>query len=469
MLKLYKLNFFGFYLLISFILISLCESFPQNIYPYTYPYKDGIPFERFKERRQKIIKSMNQNSALLVFSSDFTDCKQFLSGYHQSSDMYYLTGNVDSKSILLLTFTPVEIDGIPVNEIYFVKNQDSNSVKWTGLKLSSNDAEKILKIEKSFDLSRFESISSKALNNCDTLFVLLPNPSDHGGISGPPADAQLQEIRKLSDILPNLTIIYSFNDIKKLREIKDADEIRLMKKAIELSGKGIIKAMEAAKSGMFEYQLQSIFEYVTKYGGCTGNAFEPIVGSGLTTCFMHYSRNNKKIDAGDMVIMDCGAGYGGYNADLTRTFPVSGKFTYAQKIIYNIVLEAHDSAVADCMQGNPFMKPHLTAMRVIKKRLSELGLLKDEADYKRYFPHGTSHYLGLETHDVGTYSELKPGVVITIEPGIYIPQGSPCDSKWWNIGVRIEDDVLITGGKPEILSESPPKTIKEIEKIIGKK
>jgi Xaa-Pro aminopeptidase len=161
-----------------------------------------------------------------------------------------------------------------------------------------------------------------------------------------------------------------------------------------------------------------------------------------------------------------GAEYHGYSADITRTLPVSGTFTVQQRTLYEIVLKAQEAGIRDCIAGNEFKNPHKSAFRIISEALLKLGIASDEDDVRRYFPHGTSHYLGLDVHDPGDYQPLQPGQVITVEPGIYIPAGSPCDPKWWNIGIRIEDDVLITDNLPVVLSGNLPKKTSEIEKII---
>ena len=169
---------------------------------------------------------------------------------------------------------------------------------------------------------------------------------------------------------------------------------------------------------------------------------------------------------GDLLVVDIGAEYHGYAADVTRTLPVNGKFTKEQKTIYNIVLKAQIAGIRACKVGNKFWAPNIAAISVIKKGLLQVGLIEKGFEYRKYFMHGTSHYLGLDVHDAGLYGILKPGNVITVEPGIYIPEGSDCDPKWWNIGIRIEDDVLITSAGPDILSDCVPKSVEEIEKLM---
>jgi Xaa-Pro aminopeptidase len=182
---------------------------------------------------------------------------------------------------------------------------------------------------------------------------------------------------------------------------------------------------------------------------------------------MHYTSNSSLLIPGDMVVMDIGAQYQGYAADVTRTVPVSGVFSGEQKIIYQLVLDAQTVAIRYATPGYKFWTPHEEAVRTIGKGLIKHGIIKKWSDIGDYFIHGTSHYLGLDVHDTGIYSALQPGEVITVEPGIYIPEGSPCDPKWWNIYVRIEDDILITDGPARVISSSAPKTISEIESLMS--
>lgn len=228
-----------------------------------------------------------------------------------------------------------------------------------------------------------------------------------------------------------------------------------------------MELMRAMDSTWTEYQVQAAIQYEFMKRGAEACGYPSICGAGENTCILHYVTNRKPMDRNDLIVVDCGAEYHGYTADITRTLPANGKFSPEQKAIYDIVLEAQLAGIAKCKTGNEFRDPHKAAVAVVKKRLKELGIIQKEEDYVLYFFHGTSHYLGLDVHDAGMYGPLQPGNVITVEPGIYIPAGSPCDPKWWNIGVRIEDDVLITSGEPENLSGSVPKTTADVEKMMA--
>ncbi|MEO5571134.1 MAG: M24B family metallopeptidase, partial [Bacteroidia bacterium] len=254
-----------------------------------------------------------------------------------------------------------------------------------------------------------------------------------------------------------------------LREIKTGEELLLLEKAIGITCTGFIEALKAAEPGMTEYQLQAINEYCWNRAGSEYAGYPSIVGGGENSCVLHYETNRKKLVQGDMLVMDMGAEYHGYTADVTRSFPVNGKFSSEQKAIYQLVYDAQKAGIEMCKPGNGFQDPHRAASKVLLDGLKKLGIIKKDDELQNYFMHGTSHYLGLDVHDPGTYGDLKPNSVITVEPGIYIKEGSDCDKKWWDIGVRIEDDVLITNDGHRVLSDCVPKTVEEIEKLMAEK
>ena len=252
----------------------------------------------------------------------------------------------------------------------------------------------------------------------------------------------------------------------KLRQVKTTDELTLMINAIDFTCNAQRELMKALRPGMNEYEAEALIEYVFMKNGSECPGFPSILGGGENSCILHYVSNRRELNEGDLLVCDIGAEYHNYTADVTRTLPVSGKFTEEQKQIYNIVLEAQQAGIIVSREGNKFWEPGNEAKRVIAQGLLELEIITDPSQVKQYFMHGTSHYLGLDVHDVGLFGPLERGNVITVEPGIYIPEGSPCNPKWWNIGVRIEDDVLITEGGPEVLSSCVPKTISVIETLM---
>lgn len=260
---------------------------------------------------------------------------------------------------------------------------------------------------------------------------------------------------------------YMLNEIlSNLRETKTEEEMVLLKKAIEISAVGQIEIMKAMHPNMSETEIQGVHEFVYKKYGAEYEGYPSIVGGGNNGCILHYIENNKLEVGEDLVLMDLGAEYHGYTADVTRTIPANGKFTKEQKLIYDIVYNAQEAGIKASVVGAPFQAPGKAASKVVAEGLVKLGIISDVSEARTYFPHGTSHYLGLDVHDKGTYAPFKHNTLITVEPGIYIPEGSDCDKKWWGIAVRIEDDILITDNGPVNLSAMAPRTTEAIEKMM---
>jgi Xaa-Pro aminopeptidase len=228
--------------------------------------------------------------------------------------------------------------------------------------------------------------------------------------------------------------------------------------------------MRAINPKMSETEIEGIFMYVHKHYGAEDEGYPPIVGSGANTCILHYEENNVTQVKNQLVLMDVGAEYHGYSADVTRTVPANGKFTEEQKAIYQIVYDAQEEVFKLCKEGVPYADLEKKTHEVLTAGLMKLGIIKDEKELGKYYPHGVSHHLGLDVHDKGEYGgPLKANMVITVEPGIYIPEGSPCDKKYWNIGVRIEDDVQIGKDHGTLLSIDAPRKWEDVEKMAAEK
>ena len=254
-----------------------------------------------------------------------------------------------------------------------------------------------------------------------------------------------------------------------LREKKSPEEIILLKKAIRISTQGQIEVMKAIHSEMTEREVQGIHQLVFKIYGAAHEGYPSIVGAGDNACVLHYVTNDKTDLKKQLILMDLGAEYKGYTADVTRTIPVSGIFSPEQRAIYQIVFDAQTAGINAAINGTTFRAVSEATNEVVQKGLLALGLIEKKEEYRRYLPHGISHHIGLDVHDPGLYDKLSPSMVITVEPGIYIPEGSPCDPKWWNIGIRIEDDILITETAPINLSSNAPRSWKDIEAMMAKK
>lgn len=255
----------------------------------------------------------------------------------------------------------------------------------------------------------------------------------------------------------------------ELRQVKTPEEMVLLKKAVRISAMGQREVMKAMHPGMSEMEVQGIHEYVYKIYGSEYEGYPSIVGAGNNGCVLHYIENSKMNLENDLVLMDLGAEYHGYTADVTRTIPANGKFTPEQKKIYDLVYEAQEAGIKASVIGNKLSTPDTEARKVVNVGLVKLGIAKDEADARQYFPHGTSHHLGLDVHDPSLRGAFESNMVITVEPGIYIPNGSDCDEKWWGIAVRIEDDILITENGPINLSAEAPRKSNEIEALMKEK
>jgi Xaa-Pro aminopeptidase len=272
-------------------------------------------------------------------------------------------------------------------------------------------------------------------------------------------------------INPNATSRYDGatlgEQLDELRAVKTDEELALLRRAIRISAQGQREVMKLLRPDMGEMDVQGLHEYVYRRYGAEFQGYPSIVGGGANGCILHYETNDRQRLDNDLVLMDCGAEYHGYSADVTRTAPPSGKFSPTQRQIYELVLAAQEAGFAACRPGAEFNAPNKATQDVVANGLLKLGIIKKKEEFRRYYPHGASHYLGLDVHDRGSYGPLRAGNVITVEPGIYIPAGSPCDPKWWNIGVRIEDDVLITATGYENLSAEAPRTVADIEKLMA--
>jgi Xaa-Pro aminopeptidase len=254
-----------------------------------------------------------------------------------------------------------------------------------------------------------------------------------------------------------------------LREIKTPEEMLLLRKAVEISCQGQNEVMKVVRPDMSELEIQGLHEYVHKKYGAEEVGYGSIIGAGENGCVLHYMENAKTKVGNTLLLMDVGAEYHGYTADVTRTIPANGKFSNEERMIYQIVYDAQEAAFKTLREGSKWRDAEVAARNTVADGLLKLGIIKDKNEASRYYPHGLGHHIGLDVHDRGNYNTLKKNMVMTIEPGIYIPEGSECDKKWWSIAVRIEDDALITETGYELLSRFAPRSIEEIEKMIAQK
>ena len=267
----------------------------------------------------------------------------------------------------------------------------------------------------------------------------------------------------------NFDIVLLERFMASLREVKTQEELTLLKRAVQISAQGQREVMKAINPNMTEREVQGIHQLVYKKYGAAHEGYPSIVGAGDNACVLHYITNDKTDIENQLILMDLGAEYNGYTADVTRTIPVSGKFTPEQRALYEIVYESQTAGIEAAKKGVSFNTITQICFKVVQEGLLELGIIKNPDEFRRYLPHGVSHHIGLDVHDPRYTPYLKPNMVITVEPGIYIPEGSSCDPKWWDIGIRIEDDILITEGEPVNLSADAPRAWDKIESLMSEK
>lgn len=400
------------------------------------------------ERQTKLISQLDSNSAAVLKAAEGkTKANDVPYPYHQESNFLYLTGIKAPGNYLLLIPQGTEIDGKKIHTIFFGtgKLEDSTDV---------SDNELILNADRLKDI--FDSI----LPSLTTLYVSAP---DLGFINDWLNNKRYyidKDARKeLENKFPNLKAKYISGLEAKLREIKSETELKHIQKAIDITGDGLKRAMTNCKPGMYEYELQAEIEFEMTRQGAESEGFSSIVGSGPNSHILHYDKNHRQMKAGELVVMDVGAEYNGYSADITRTIPVSGKFTKAQRELYGLILNIQKDIFK-------IIKPGLA----LKDIDNQFKALVSEKGYKKYIKHGITHHIGLDVHDVWSSDTLKQGMVITVEPGLYIPEDDKdIDQKYRGIAIRIEDDVLVTNTGCVVLSKNIPKEIKDIKSIIKRR
>lgn len=445
---------------------GLAQDIPIKIKGELYD-SDRLTPEFHQGRRDALRALMPEGSVAIFFANPVRNRNNDVDyEYAQNPDFYYLTGLLEPNAVVLIFKEETKINGIKTKEVIFVQDRNPKRETWEGKRLGIEG----VRTKLGFNVVLLNSEFQNTAFDFSSFKTILP-PFNFRDVRNEDGDGDLYDLWKSFE-----TRTEKLGDLKnakqqeelmsKLRMYKQPEELTLLRKAISITCEAENQLMRAAKPNMTEYQSEAIVEFFFKHRGAEFEGYPSILGSGENSCVLHYNTNRKRFENGDLLLSDVGAEYHGYTADVTRTFPVNGKFSPEQRIIYELVLEAQTQGINACLSGNGFWDPHQAAAKVIGKGLKKLGIIKDETEYRRYFIHGTSHYLGLDVHDLGLYGPLEPGQVITVEPGIYIPEGSDCDPKWWNIGIRIEDDILITNGQPENLSAGSPRTIAEIEAIM---
>lgn len=431
---------------------------------------DLLSAEFHKGRRDALRALMPDSSVAIFFSAPVhTRANDVTFDYHQDPNFYYLCGLREPNSVLIIFKEKRKIDTLFTDEILFVQKRSPRDEAWTGRRFGIAGAKEQFKVASVLEGSDFMSLGIDYTRFSTVMYFPLPDDAHDNADDRADLYSMIEyfrkQVTKSTSVNSNTRLLSECMAV--LRQIKQPEEMVLLRRAIEISNEAHMELMRALDSTMSEYHAQAIIQYEFMRRGAEACGYPSICGAGENSCILHYVNNRKPMEHNDLIVVDAGAEYHGYTADITRTLPANGKFSPEQKAIYDIVLEAQLAGIAACKKGNEFRDPHKAAVAVVKKGLKKLGIIQKEDEAGMYFFHGTSHYLGLDVHDPGLYGALQPGNVITVEPGIYIPAGSPCDPKWWNIGVRIEDDVLITDGEPEVLSGVVPKTTDAVEKLMA--
>jgi len=431
----------------------------------------------FAARRAALLARMPAGSVAVLRAPAEPD--QSVDPFRQDSDFWYLTGFPDSDAVALLR--PGAADG--KRYVLFVRPKDFGEEQWSGWRVGVDAARSEHGADDAHPIADFEQRARELLKGAQSLLI-----RDGGDGAFREAllaawhrgDADARALRPAADLGPL---------VHQLRLVKDAAEQALLRRAAALSVEGHRAAMAALRPGRHEYHLKAKIVEACLAGGAARVAYPPIVGSGPNAVVLHYNRDDRRMAAGEMVVNDSGCEYERYASDVTRSYPVSGRFTPEQRAIYQVVLDAQKAGLAKVRPGTSMTELYNTTVEVVVDGLRRLGLLAGERDaiirqreFRKFYPHGCCHWVGLDVHDAGSYgvpenverperysqssATLAAGMVLTVEPGIYIPEGSTSDRKWWNIGARIEDTVLVTPGGADCLSCAAPKEIGDLEKAL---
>ncbi len=432
----------------------------------------------YQQRREALMSKIGGGTAIFRSAPMAVMHNDVEYAYRQDSDFFYLTGFNEPEAVAVLA---------PHHEehkfILFVQPKDISKEVWTGYVTGVDAAKEQYGADEAYPISELDEKLPQYLINADKIYY-------HLGRDKPFNETVLTHYQRLLRTYPKrgsgpTGIQDTCTILHGMRLVKSESELELMQKAADIAVEAHKLAQEIAKPGVYEYEVQAEMEHIFRKRGGLGPAYPSIVASGANSCILHYIENNRQMQDGDLLLIDAGCSYDYYNSDITRTFPVSGKFTKEQRILYELVLDAQKQAIAQVKPGNAYSSIHDTALRVLVEGMVELGILKGEVDklieeekYKPYYMHRTGHWLGLDVHDVGVYQHgednpliLQPGQVLTVEPGIYIlPGAKPAEeqpqveAKWMGIGIRIEDDVLVTATGCKVLTAGVPKEIKNMER-----
>ena len=427
----------------------------------------------FNARRENLLNSISPDSVIILASSK---PKQRVSdteySYRQDSNFYYLCGFDEPDSLIVLRSSARE-----KRFVMFCRDRDPLKEQWDGNRAGKEGLLSDYQVDQAYSISEADKVIPELMEGSKNIYILMSSPCGVDKRVKKWISSIKANTRSGSESPTNILSLDSILD--EMRLIKTEKEIEVMRKAADITTEAHINAMKSVKPGMYEYQLEAEYIHTFMKNGARFPAYNSIVGGGNNACILHYIDNNCLLNDNELVLVDAGCEYDYYAADVTRTFPVNGKFSEEQKLIYEIVLEAHRQSMEEMKPGNPWNRVHEKSIEVLSEGLIELGLLngtKEEVisngNYSKFYMHKIGHWLGMDVHDVGNYKKdgkwvsFKPGMVMTIEPGIYILDTLDVDDKWKGIGVRIEDDVLVTESGFEIITPDAPRTVEDIESLM---
>ncbi len=435
-----------------------------------------IKMTEFARRRKELMQKIGPDGIVILSAAPSVRRNHYHEyPYRQNSDFYYLTGFKEPDAVVILA--PKRKNG---EFILFNRVRNREEEIWDGYRAGQEGARKIFGADEAFPIDELEEKLPELFANREKIHCVLGAAPGFDKMILRAINTVRGQVR--SGVEAPTSIVDIRPTLHEMRLIKSPAEIALMRKAAEISADAHIRAMQTCKPGVYEYHLEAEMTHEFQRQGARSHAYTPIVGSGANACILHYITNEEKIKNGDMVLIDAGAEYDYYASDVTRTFPANGRFTDEQRAIYDIVLAAQLAGIKAVKPGTAWNQIDDIVIKVITEGLIDIGLLKgkltDLIEKKAYFPfymHRSGHWIGLDTHDAGRYKiqdkwrKLVPGMVRTVEPGIYISADTPgVHKRWHHIGVRIEDDVVVTEKGHDVLSHAAPKTIEDIEALMAK-
>ncbi|GJL72569.1 MAG: Xaa-Pro aminopeptidase [Nitrosomonas sp.] len=428
----------------------------------------------YKARRHYLASQMQRGVAIIPTAPERLRNRDAYYPYRFDSYFYYLTGFREPEGVLVVV---AETNQSESKSILFCRDKDQTREIWDGFRFGPDVAKETFGFDEAYSISRLDEMMPDLLASQPTLFYALGQDAAWDARVTGWINQVREQVRK--GVSAPAKICDSRTLLDEMRVIKSAEEIDVMKNAAAISTEAHRRAMQLTQPGKQEYEIEAELHYIFRRRGAQAPAYTSIVAGGANACVLHYIENNAKLEDGDLLLIDAGCELDGYASDITRTFPVNGKFSPVQKDVYELVLAAQTAAITSVKPGSTWDDPHQAALKVLAQGFIDFGLCQGTVDdvieseaYKRFYMHRTGHWLGLDVHDAGDYKLhgswrlLQPGMTLTVEPGCYIRPAENVPPHFWNIGIRIEDDVVVTETGNDILTVAAPKSVAEIEELM---